>query len=208
MKLVTAYTPSYRDFAERLLGSLGEFRDHMTLLGYPEIRGPGAWDANCLWKPVVVERWWSAHPRRTRECVWVLDADQVKVGHPLLFDSLEGGEHDCAVILHEGRSDAALGKRLSAGCVGFAPTVGGRAALSAWAHRCMTNELRGKVSLPEQAYLWQALYETPGMRVLRLPISYGARVEDEPDDTKVVFRHVPASREMRDVINSLAGGPK
>lgn len=154
------------------------------------IEDRGDWRSNTHQTARHIAAMMDAHPQRP---IVQLDADAVVMKPPELFDELSAG------MDYEGHGpDIAAhwlkGSEFLNGTLWLAPTKACRAAIGRYVELCTLHP----TFRDEQQFLRQAIDETPGLRVCRLPASYcfihsfsAAEVADED----VVVEHLQASRE-------------
>lgn len=163
-------------------------RRSLDRLGLPHdftaIADRGSWEANTHFTAIHLQAMQAKYPDRP---IVYLDADAVVWQTPAIFDDLaELGTHDIAVHYRRG-------VELLNGTLWLAPTLTARIVVDRYAAACAARP----AFRDEQRFLAQAINETPGVRVLRLPPEYcwiHDLMADDIGDKDPVVEHLQASR--------------
>jgi len=178
MKVVSYYTPPYRDDALRLIASLDGWGIAHEITPLPS---QGSWIANCGHKSRFMADCREAH---AGPIVW-LDADAEVVQYPTAFDVLDGV--DIAVHLRHGTE-------LLSGTLYLGDTDRARQLLRRWVLACEQNPHEF-----DQRCLHKAMGSVPGLVVHHLPAAYTC-IFDASDMLKQgdpVILHHQASRRLK-----------
>jgi len=201
--LITAMTPEYCELADRCRASFARFG--LEVIQEEYFYGVGTWLDRVLSRPGVAMGVAVSRERLGVEPIWVLDADLQCLQDPPLLRRVD---FDIAVSMKKADS---FDMQVSAGLVGFGPTVKGAMLFACWVSLCVRclarhDELERKLLLDQVALRDTLVFaQERGLDVLEIDSVYNARVPQDVANLKdVIILHEPASRTMRARIDGAA----